>query len=76
MILVIPDFLATLDLFISVIGSFIGITLPGGPLVVILLSLVISGLFAAFGGMAAGSAMKIFLEYKGSSQEANIESEA
>jgi len=75
MIFTIPDFLATIDQFMLAIGSFIGITLPGGPFFAIFLSLVITGLFAMFGGIATGSAVKIVIEYMNYNREKSTEPE-
>ncbi|MHA2298983.1 MAG: hypothetical protein ACXAEU_12750 [Candidatus Hodarchaeales archaeon] len=59
MVLTVPGFLATLDLFINAIGDFIGISLPAGALIVILLSVLFCGIFTALGGMTGGSLARI-----------------
>ncbi|MFX1533826.1 MAG: hypothetical protein ACFFDI_06290 [Promethearchaeota archaeon] len=72
MILTIPGLLETLELLISAIGDFIGVTLPGGSLIVVILSVLITGIFAALGGTAGGSTVQLIQNYMGYKQEINV----
>ncbi|MFX1253623.1 MAG: hypothetical protein ACFFCZ_18575 [Promethearchaeota archaeon] len=63
MVLAVPGLLETLELFISAIGDFIGVTLPGGSLIIIILSMLISGIFAGLGGTTGGSIVQLFKNY-------------
>ncbi|MFW9997603.1 MAG: hypothetical protein ACFFD4_36520 [Candidatus Odinarchaeota archaeon] len=71
MILTIPGFLATADLFMAIVGSFIGISLPAGALIVMVLSILICGIFAALGGMFGGALAKIIQIYLSSKEESS-----
>ncbi|MFX0064091.1 MAG: hypothetical protein ACFFC7_18120 [Candidatus Hermodarchaeota archaeon] len=69
MIIAIPGLLETLELFISAIGDFIGVTLPGGSLIIILLSILINGIFAALGGTTGGAIVQLVKSYTAYKQE-------
>lgn len=63
-ILTVPRELAVLDLFMEVISIYLGMSLPGGATLVIILSVLISGIIACLGGVAGGSGMKLAEEIR------------
>jgi hypothetical protein len=69
MVIAVPGLLETLNLFISAIGDFIGVTLPGGSLIIIILSILISGIFASLGGTTGGSIVQLVKTYTAYKQE-------
>jgi len=58
-----PGLLKTGDLFIAAIGDVLGIPLPFGSLLIMILSLIICGLFSLLGGLFGGSAARLSLYY-------------
>lgn len=63
MVSTVPGLLGTLDLFMEIIGGYAGFSMPGGAIIVVAFSAVESGLFAALGGAAGGSAWKLVTNY-------------
>ncbi len=63
MVSTVPGLLGTLDLFVEIIGGYVGFSIPGGAIIVVAFSAIGSGLFAAMGGAAGGSAWKLVTNY-------------
>lgn len=65
MVSTVPGLLRTLDLFVEIVGGYTGLSLPGGAFIVVTFSAIVSGLFAALGGAAGGSAWKLVTNFLG-----------
>ena len=63
MVSTVPGLLGMLDLFMEIIGDYAGFLMPGGAIIVVAFSAIGSGLFAALGGAAGGSAWKLVINY-------------
>ncbi len=59
----VPGLLGTLDLFVEIVGGYAGFSMPGGAMIVVAFSAIVSGLFGALGGVAGGSAWKMVTNY-------------
>ncbi|WP_455141809.1 hypothetical protein [Candidatus Hodarchaeum mangrovi] len=55
--------LKTGDLFMAAIGDVLGIPLPFGSLLIIIMSIIFCGLFSLLGGLLGGSATRLSLYY-------------